>query len=260
LKVSNLLGRLLTCVATFFAVVLCSVAQASPVPGQGTWQTTLLGRDISGRAVAGNDDSAVFLYDSTLNITWLRNANVNGLMTWSAANAWASGYSLGGFDGWRLPTVNVAGNGECNLSYAGGTDCGFNVNTATSEMAHLFFDVLGNKAYCPPGDATCAGGPQSGWGLTNTGDFLSLLSYFYWSGTEYAPDTTYAWYFNTDEGFQLPSSAEANTFYALYVRPGDVLVDNQVPEPGSIALFGLAGVALGLNQRRRRAIADQGAQ
>ena len=61
-------------------------------------QSALLGRDISGQAIAANDDSAYFLYDTDLNITWLRDANRNGLKSWATANAWASDLSLGGFD------------------------------------------------------------------------------------------------------------------------------------------------------------------
>jgi hypothetical protein len=44
-------------------------------------------------------------YDTDLDITWLRNANVNGPMTWADAVAWADGYSFGGYDDWRLPTT-----------------------------------------------------------------------------------------------------------------------------------------------------------
>ncbi|OIP66619.1 MAG: hypothetical protein COT35_01095 [Nitrospirae bacterium CG08_land_8_20_14_0_20_52_24] len=45
------------------------------------------------------------VYDTDLNITWLANANANGFMDWSQANAWASGLTVGGFSGWRLPTT-----------------------------------------------------------------------------------------------------------------------------------------------------------
>ena len=93
MQVNNkILGRLLAAVST--AVILAASAQAA-----------LVGRNISGLAVAGSDASAVFLYDTDLNITWLRDANVNGLMNWADANTWASGYSIGIYDDWRLPTV-----------------------------------------------------------------------------------------------------------------------------------------------------------
>ncbi len=164
-------------------------------------QAALVGRDINGNAVAGSSASAVFLYDADLNLTWLRNANAgagssfddgfsttDGLMTWGNANNWANTLTVGNYSGWRLPTMVDTGAPGCDFSYAGGTDCGYNVQTATSEMAHLYYVSLGNLAYCPPGDATCAGGPQAGWGLTNTGNFQNLQPYVYWSGTEYAPN------------------------------------------------------------------------
>ncbi len=34
-------------------------------------QAALVGRDINGAAIAGSSASAVFLYDTDLNITWL---------------------------------------------------------------------------------------------------------------------------------------------------------------------------------------------
>jgi putative intracellular protease/amidase len=86
-------------------------AQALAVAGQGTWETTLLGRDIYGNAVTqrdsnGLDSSAVFLYDTVLDVTWLRDANyANGTMRWDAANTWASNLTVGEDDGWRLPAL-----------------------------------------------------------------------------------------------------------------------------------------------------------
>src|SRR3972149_10605302 len=101
------------------------------------------------------------IYDDDLQLSWLKNANTNGLMNWSAANTWADNLVFATFDNWRLPTVTDIGNDGCNYGYTG-TDCGFNVNTSTGEMAHLFYDELGNKAYFN----TSGSGPQSGWGLT----------------------------------------------------------------------------------------------
>ena len=241
MKINQILGRLLAAVYT--AVMLAVPAQAS-----------LVGRDINGLAVAGSSAGAVFLYDTTLNITWLRNANVNGLMNWGQANTWAAGYSLGSYSGWRLPTMVDTGTPGCNYSSAGGTDCGYNVQTTSgstvySEMASLWYDTLGNKAYCPPGDASCAGGPQAGWGLTNVGDFLNMQSYAYWSGTEYAPNPIYAWYFNTNLGFQVANRKD-DQLYAMAVRPGDVLAA-QVPEPESLVLALTALGAMALVRRRR---------
>jgi hypothetical protein len=237
---------------------LCTTAHAS-----------LVGRDINGGAVAGNAASAVFLYDDVLNLTWLRNAG-NGAMTWSQAVSWASSLNgsatVGGTTGWRLPTLIA--NPNATFSYAGGTDYGYNVRTKSgnltqyqagqtvySEMASLWYDTLGNLAFCPRFDATCSGGiptPQPGSGLTRTGNFKNLLPTDYWSGLTYAPDTLNAWSFNTNGGSQQ-FSLKAGLGYALAVRTGDVLVASPVPLPAAtwLLMSGLGG--LGAAARRRKA-------
>ena len=197
-------------VALLACAAIAGNVHAIGIPGQGTWETTLLGRDITGKAVAGSDASAVFLYDTTLNVTWLRDANyaktsayvfadANGLMNWAQANAWAVNLVVGAHDDWRLPTMTATPN--ATVSFAGGTDYGYNVRTKSgietqfeagqtvySEMAHLWYSTLGNKAYCAPGNGSCSGDtPQPGWGLTNTGNFQNLQANLYWIGLEYAP-------------------------------------------------------------------------
>lgn len=46
-------------------------AMSAAVPGQGTWETTLLPRYYEGKVVA--------YYDTVLDITWLRDAGAGGL-------------------------------------------------------------------------------------------------------------------------------------------------------------------------------------
>src|SRR3989344_3850600 len=102
-----------------------SLAHAASVSGQGTWETTLQGRDLD-----GNLSTFEAYYDTVLNITWLANANYAGTaMTWANANTWASGLNINGVTGWRLPTVSpIDGTtaDDFTLAYDGTEDRGLN--------------------------------------------------------------------------------------------------------------------------------------
>jgi hypothetical protein len=222
----------------------------------GGANAALVGRDIDGNAVAGNAASSVFLYDTVLNITWLRNANANGAMNWDQANTWASGLNSsatgGGFAGWRLPTMMATG-----LPGGDQTDNAWNVPTKSgnktqyepgqtvySEMASLYYDTLGNKAYY---DAS--GAFQADHGIRNKGDFLNLGSTYYWFGLELAGNTNYAWYFGTFDGRQNYNGKSADYHYAMAVRDGDVLA-TPIPAAAWLMLSGIG--ALGAAARRRK--------
>ena len=244
-----IISRALIGAAAAVAVLASAGVQAAGVPAQGTWETTLQPRDIDGDSVTDA------FYDTALDVTWLRNANVNGLMDWSAAKAWADTLVVGGVSDWRLPTMIDTGESLCQFSTGGGTDCGYNVQTRSgattySEMAHLFYVTLGNKAYCDPALSTVktCSGPQPGFGLTNTGNFQNMQSGTYWSGLEYAPNVSSAWVFLTYHGTQT-NSGKSTALYALAVHPGDVAPP--VPEPQTLALM-LAGLGALLLARRRR--------
>ena len=115
------------------------------------------------------------------------------------------------------------GNDGCNFAYTG-TDCGYNVqsgsssNSVYSEMASMFYETLGNKAWAD----TSGNGPQGAWGLTNTGPFDNVQPDYYWSSTEYAPDTSGAWGFTFYDGNQDYASKDYNFHYAWAVHSGDV--------------------------------------
>lgn len=160
-------------------------------------------------------------YDDVANLTWLADANAaqtsgydaDGLMTWQAANDWAAQLNVGGVSGWRLADTDPAISGY---------------NQTGSEMGDLFYNALGNTA----------------GSLTNTGPFSNVQSNYYWSATEYAPNTNYAWTFYMYNGSQSAYFKD-NSFVGWAVQSGDV---SAVPVPAAAWLFGsgllgLVGVA-----------------
>ena len=185
----------------------------------GAAQASLVARDLNGDTVTDA------FYDSDLNITWLRDANVNGRMNWATAVSWADGFSFGGYSDWRLPTSDTCEDFNCT----------------GSEMGHLWYVELGNLA----------GGP-----MTNAGDFQNLQATHYWSGTEYALFPGNAWFFDISTGDQFVSvrfgiSGGNQLMLAMAVRPGDVTVAG-VPEPQTYALVLMGLSAMVLARRRQR--------
>ncbi len=199
-------------------------------------------------------------YDTDADLTWLADANyaqtsgydADGRMSWQAANDWVAQLTVGGVSGWRLANTNPVNGTAFNNVFTnnGSTDIGRNVSRSgtayagsqDSELANLFYNVLGNVSdYDSSGilDNGCVAGC-----LTSAGPFSNVQSYYYWSATEYAPNTGKAWYFNTRYGIQ-GSFNKVNSFYGWAVQSGDV---SAVPVPATVWLFGsgllgLIGVA-----------------
>ena len=227
-----------------------STANAAPVSGQGTWETTLQGRDLDGNAATFEA-----YYDTTLDITWLADANYaktsgyddDGRMTWGEAKSWVDTLNAAnhlGYSDWRLPKLYVD---SCNFTY-NGTGCGYNVLTGSEvEMASLWYDTLGNIAYYD----TAGNGPQPGFGLTNTGPFSNIEQYYYWSGQVggyFGGGIPRAYYFNAFDGSQS-TNPRSEISYAWAVRSGDV---SAVPVPAAVWLFGSALIGLlGVAKRKR---------
>lgn len=231
--------------ALSLSLVCALPAHAAGITGQGTWESTLLGRDINRHAVAATDSSAIYLYDTKLGVTWLRDAyanptaNGNGTMTWSEATSWAANLStsMGTLSNWRLPTMSQL---DCNA-----TNCGFNPAASSSEMASLFFDTLGNKALY-----TASNVKQTDGGLANTGSFRNFKPYLFWLDEKYAPiPSSYAWSFGTFDGYQTAYNKD-QLMLAMAVTPGDVLLA-PVPEPETYMMLLLGLGAVGALSRRR---------
>lgn len=235
-----------------------TTAHAVPISGQGTWESTLQGRDLDGNALTFEA-----YYDTTLDITWLADANAAGTsMNWADANTWAAGLDVNGVTGWRLPTVapingstfqtNFTTNATSDRGYA--TSAGWlDTGVPVSEMGHMYYVTLGNLGYCPPdgGDgnpASCDNGGPTGWGLTNTADFLNVQPNLYWSGSELG--ASIAWRFDFLYGLQDINVKSINLF-AWAVRSGDVSAA-AVPVTGVLGLFGIGLVGMLGAARRRR--------
>ena len=159
------------------------------------------------------------IYDSTLDITILNDWNI-GRGFWSPIAAPGSaqklaetaGFAATGLTGWRLPTGDF-------FEPAGSLD----------EFESIWNDVGGALA-----------------GLQSEFDGVQPLEY--WSGSDDAPIPNFAWYFftvNGNQGFDV----ENLQFFAVAVRPGDVVA--AVPEPESLALVLVGLAAAGVARRRR---------
>jgi hypothetical protein len=171
-------------------------------------------------ATPGGTDYQAY-YDPNLDITWAADANINGTASWDNQVAWAAGLTIGGFGGWRLPSVDVNGDGTVVDCFGGGvTGC------ADNEMGYLYWE-----------ESITASTPGPFSNVQSSED--------YWSGTEFAPIPTDAWGFAFSDGLQFGGSSSIELF-AWAVRTGDV------PLPAAVWLFGSGLIGLlGLARRKR---------
>jgi PEP-CTERM motif len=215
------------------------------------WATALL---LAGMGVVGNASATLMdrgpdmVYDSALNITWTRNANLPGSsnLTWADANAWAASLVVDGLSGWRLPYASViAGkNGFVprftTLPEFPAPACtglpGGEVACRDNEMGYMFYynlhgTVLSSKT-----------GTQIGDGVT-----LNNIQANYWSGTNCGANCV--WIFQFDRGQNNVANPGA-LLSAWAVRPGDVIA--AAPEPASLLLIGVGMLGLGWSRQRGR--------
>jgi len=203
-------------------------------------------------------------YDTDADLTWLADANyaqtsginIVGRKRWQSAMWWAENLTVGGVDGWRLPTtVDVGNDGHTYTNYTvnEGVDFGYNI-TAHSELSNMFFNVLGNKSFRDT-SGTATGCTAPDYCLTNTGPFSNIqLNSYYWSATEFAPNTASAWVFDMERGYQT-SSTKHNSYYVWAVKSGDVssTAPPAVPIPAAVWLFGSGLIGLAGFARRKKA-------
>ena len=211
-------------------------------------------------------------YDTATNLTWVADANLaktsgydlDGAMTWTAAQAWISslnaqngGQGYLGVNDWRLPNTGPL-NGSTysyTFGYDGSTDSSFNIGvtgtiyagSTASEMAYMYYINLGNTAYynTSGGGAACATSPPYQC-LANTAPFSNVQNFVYWSATQSTRFSSYAWNFNFYNGNQS-DYAKTTSYHAWAVRPGDI---TPVPVSGAVWLFGSALGLMGVMRRK----------
>ncbi|MCK5662836.1 MAG: hypothetical protein KAI17_05080, partial [Thiotrichaceae bacterium] len=188
--------------------------------------------------------------------------DADGKMHWQEANNWAAGLNFGGFDDWRLATVvdQVDGGAEVGCDYSvDGSDCGYNVDTAGSEMAYMWYNILSgtpsydtNGVWEPDSGFTGAIGADGVEIFNLQGDTDNNGSDFYWTGTSIPRwNDCCAFTFHAGWGLQNYDDKDGSDqeYFAWAVRSGDVAA---VPIPGTVWLFssGLMGL-LGYSRRKQ---------
>lgn len=229
-----------------------------------------------------NDLGNGLVNDTTLNIMWLKDANLvktscdannalwqafdptvvannsgrskvgicadGGSLNWDEAEAWIgilNAQSYLGYNDWRQPAT-AQPDATCSLTNGNGQSYGF--RCVGSELGHLFNVSLGNQNDL---DSSCS--PNC---LTSTGPFNNMQPYAYWSGTESDAISTDAWNLYTQDGLQFVYG-KTHELSVWAVRSGQAAVPpvataQPVPALGGFGLAALGLLLAGLASRSRR--------
>ena len=192
---------------------------------------------VSGPAQASLIDRGNGLvYDEDLNITWMADAHFaagtgffnSGMYDWYGARDWAANLIYGGYSDWRLPTTKRIET-ACVVSRK---------NCSGDELSHLMFIEFGLVF------------GRDSFANSHSSLFKDIQFNGYWSGTsEYGSETDLFAFEFSSWGY-ANVSLKSNRYYDVWaVRDGDVAAVS-IPEPGSLALIGLALSGLAVSRRK----------
>jgi len=211
----------------------CTIAAAA-LACVGVAQATLLDR--------GNG----MLYDTVLDITWLQDAGIDegAQRDWYQSADWAAQLVYGGYDDWRLASVNRPYDFDNPPGPA--VDC----SSATAQQCAAGRNELGYMYYFNIGatPGTVVLGDRLVDGVT-----VKNIQGLYWGNQTYPGEYSFFFGFAGDgAGQQGIALGGLETAGAWAVRDGDVAA--AVPEPSTWALLGLGLAALMLRNHKRRLV------
>jgi hypothetical protein len=171
------------------------------------YSTTLVNTIIADASAANGGAGLIGLAGYTLSAS---DFNSNGTMTWYGANAWVNYLNVTKYAGsskWTLPTT--VDSSSASWGYPDGASG--NPAQSSSQLAELFYEQWGGTP-----DENFLSTLNSSAAL-----FSNLQSLSYWSGTQYGPIPSNAWYFETLFGNQFYGTL-LGLNYVLAVAPGEI--------------------------------------